>query len=130
MAGPCVVILSTRSLFVEGVASRLKQHLPEEAVIVVDARQINALEQVVIAQPTSVILDATEAEATRNCPLSKMLNALPLLKIIRLDPQQDKIQVVTSEQRSVEQVSGLIEVIQSSEAERKEEGEETEPGKP
>ena len=114
MADARVVILSTRSLFVEGVANRLKQHLPEERVKVVDARQTDALEQVIAAQPTSVILDATDAEATKNCPLSKMLNALPLLKVIRLDPQKDKIQVVVSEQRVVEQVSDLIEVIKSS----------------
>jgi len=76
MADARVVILSTRSLFVEGVANRLKQHLPEERVKVVDARQTDALEQVIAAQPTSVILDATDAEATKNCPLSKMLNAL------------------------------------------------------
>ena len=118
MAGPRVVILSSRSLFVEGVASRLKQHLPEENVQVVDARQSDALEQVVAAQPTSVILDATDADVTKNCPLSKLLNALPLLKVIRLDPQQNKIQVVISEQRSVDQVSDLIEVIQSTEANR------------
>ena len=120
MAVGHVVILSTRSLFIEGVANRLKQHLPEENVKVVDARQTDALKQVVAAQPTSVILDATEAEATKNCPLSEMLNALPLLKIIWLDPQKDTIQVVVSEQRTVEQVSDLIEVIQSAEAGRSE----------
>lgn len=114
MATAHVVILSTRSLFVEGVAKRLKQHLPEEHMQVVDARQMDALAQVVAARPTSVILDATDAEAVRNCPLSKMLNALPWLKVIRLDPQKDEIQVVVSEQRVVEQVSDLIEVIESS----------------
>jgi len=114
MATAHVVILSTRSLFVEGVAKRLKRQLPEEHMQVVDARQADALEQVVAARPTIVILDATDAEATRNCPLSKMLNALPKLKVIRLDPQKDQIQVVVSEQRAVEQVSDLIEVIKSS----------------
>jgi len=114
MADPRVVILSSRSLFVEGVAKRLKQHLPENDVQLVDARQANALEQVIAAQPTSVILDATDADVYRNCPLSKLLNILPLIKVIRLDPQQDKIQIVISEQRSVDQVSDLIEVIQSA----------------
>jgi len=114
MADPRVVILSSRSLFVEGVAKRLKQHLPENDVQVVDARQKNALEQVIAAQPTSVILDATDADVYRNCPLSKLLNVLPLIKVIRLDPQQDKIQIVISEQRSVDQVRDLVQVIQSA----------------
>ena len=120
MATAHVVILSTRSLFVEGVAKRLKQHLPEEYVQVVDARQADALEQVVAARPTSVILDATDLEATQHCPLSKMLNALPWLKVIRLDPNQDKIQVVTSQQYPLAQVNGLLEVIQMNETDRKE----------
>ncbi len=120
MAVGQVVILSTRSLFIEGVANRLKQHLPEENVKVVDARQADALEQILAAQPTSIILDATDAEATKNCPLSEMLKALPLLKIVWLDPQKDTIQVVVSERRTVEQVSDLIEVIQSAETGRSE----------
>jgi hypothetical protein len=37
---------------------------------------------------------------------------------------------VVSEQRVVEQVSDLIEVIQASGADRKEEGEETKSGRP
>ena len=120
MATAHVVILSTRSLFVEGVAKRLKQHLPEEHVQVVDARQTDALEQVIAAQPTSVILDITDVEATQHCPLSKMLNALPWLKVIRLDPNQDKIQVVTGKQYPMAQVNGLLEVIQMNETDLKE----------
>ena len=111
MAGPRVVILSSHSLYVEGIASRLRQHLDEDAIHTVDARQTAALERVIAARPSVVILDETDPEVARQFSLSTLLNALPMLTIIRLDVQQDQIQVVTSEQRSVEHVSDLIAVI-------------------
>ena len=111
MAGPRVIILSSRSLFVEGVATRLRQHLAEQDVVTVDARQADVLTSVVAAQPSVVILDATDVEAAQACPVGDLLKALPSLKIIRLDPQQNQIQVVVSEQRVVHEVRDLIDVI-------------------
>lgn len=111
MAGPRVIILSSRSLFVEGVATRLRQHLAEQDVVTVDARQADVLKSVVAAQPSVVILDATDVEAAQACSVGDLLKALPSLKIIRLDPQQKQIQVVVSEQRVVHEVRDLIDVI-------------------
>lgn len=111
MAGPRVIILSSRSLFVEGVATRLRQHLAEQDVQTVDARQPDVLSLVIAAQPSVVILDATDAEAAQVCAVGDLLKALPSLKIIRLDPQQKQIQVVTSEQRVVDEVRDLTDVI-------------------
>ncbi|MBI4771438.1 MAG: response regulator transcription factor [Chloroflexi bacterium] len=108
-----VVILSSRSLFVEGIASRLKQQMALE-LLTVDSRQDDALAQVIAARPTAVILDATDPDVTRHCPLSKLLSAMPSLKVIRLDPQQEQVQVVSSEQRPVGEVRDLIEVIEPS----------------
>jgi DNA-binding NarL/FixJ family response regulator len=128
MPGSRVVILSTHSLFVEGVARRLREHLSEAQLQTIDARQANALDLVAAAQPGTIIMDATDAEAAQMCPLSKLLNALPLVTIIRLDPQQENVQVVTSQQRPAVQVSDLVDVIKSiqtstgAEFERKEEG--------
>lgn len=114
MSVPQVVILSTRSLFVEGVASRLRQHLPEQAMQVVDARRQDALAQVVAAHPASVIVDAADPEATHHCSLSDLFNAMPLLTVIRLDPQHEQIQVVTSQKRQVDRVHDLVTVIQAA----------------
>jgi DNA-binding NarL/FixJ family response regulator len=107
-----VVILSGHSLFAEGVASQLRQTLQGLELEVVDARQPDAMAQVATAQPSAVILDATDPEITHLCLLSRLLLALPGLKVIYLDPQQEQIQVVTSEQHPVEQVHDLIEAIE------------------
>jgi nicotinate-nucleotide pyrophosphorylase len=96
---------------VEGVATRLRQHLAEQDVATVDARQADVLQAVVSAQPSVVILDAMDVEAAQACSVGELLKALPSVKIIRLDPQQKQIQVVVSEQRVVDEVRDLIDVI-------------------
>ena len=111
MAGPQVIVLSSHSLFVEGVATRLRQQLAEREVQTIDARQPDVLNLVIAAQPAVVILDATDTEAAQVCSVEDLLRALPSLKIIRLHPQHKQIQVVTSEQRVVDEVRDLIDVI-------------------
>lgn len=113
MAHSRVVILSGHSLFAEGVASRLRQHLHELELEVVDPRQPDAIARITAARPSTVILDANDSEVIEACPLGRLLRALPALKVIRLDSQQQEIQVVTSELRSVSEVRDLIKVIES-----------------
>jgi DNA-binding NarL/FixJ family response regulator len=110
---PRVVILSGRSLFAEGVASRLRQDEARVEVVTVDSREPTALAEVVAAGPAAVILDALDPAIPENCPLSRLLQALPSLKVLRLDVQQAQVQIVTSEQRSASEVRDLIEVITS-----------------
>lgn len=108
-----VVILSSQSLFAEGVVSRLRQYLQHTEFEIVDPRQSDAMLRIVTIQPSIVFLDITDNEAARLCSLSKLLFSLPKLKIIRLDPQHGQIQVVTSEQRPAVNVRDLIEIIET-----------------
>jgi acyl-CoA synthetase (AMP-forming)/AMP-acid ligase II len=114
MVQTSVVILSGHSLFAEGVASRLRQHLQRVELKVVDPRQTDAMAQIVAARPSTVILDVFDPEATQIFSLSKLLLLFPALKVIRLDSQQQKIQVVTSEQRWVDEIGELIDMIEQS----------------
>ena len=110
-----VVILSGHSLFAEGVASRLKKHLDRLDLQVVDINEEDVLSKVVSLKPATVILDAMDSERNNPLPLSKLLKALPGVTVIRLDPQQTQVQVVTSEERMLGEVKDLIEVIEESE---------------
>jgi DNA-binding NarL/FixJ family response regulator len=107
----CVVILSGHSLFAEGVASQLRQHPQELELEVVDVRQPDAMARIIAAQPAAVILDATDSEVARLGLLSRLPLALPGLKVICLDSQQEQIQVITSEQLPADQVRDLLDVI-------------------
>jgi hypothetical protein len=114
VAQAAVVILTSRSLFAEGIAARLRQDLPVQDVTTIDARQPDALNQVIAAQPGAVIVDITDREVMQLAPMWTLLAALPALKIIRIHPDHDHIQIVTSEQREAGRVQDLIEIIQSS----------------
>ena len=108
---PRVAILSSQSIFAEGIAASLRQRLDERSLLIVDAREANSLQRVLAARPSSIILDATDAIVAECCPLERLLAALPSLTIIRLDPQLDRIQVVTSQQHRAGQMSDLLDVI-------------------
>lgn len=109
-----IVILSSHSLFAEGVANRLRQYLQQVELEIVDPQQRDIVTQITTAQPSIVILDITDTEVTRFFSLSELLLSLPALKVIHLDPHHEKIQVVTSEQRSAVEVHDLVEVIEQS----------------
>ena len=110
---PRVVILTLHSLFVEGVAARLRQHLPAHEIQTVDAGKPEAMSQVIAAQPAFVILDASDHGVERLCSLSTLLSTLTALTVLRLDPEHDHMQVVTSKQQAVGQVRDLVEIIGS-----------------
>jgi DNA-binding NarL/FixJ family response regulator len=107
-----IVILSGRSLFAEGVASRLRQHPQRVKVEVLDAHQPDAVNQIASAQPSAVILDTADTELTQLCLLARLQLALPGLKVICLNTNQSRIQVVTSEQLPAAEVNDLLDVIE------------------
>jgi DNA-binding NarL/FixJ family response regulator len=107
-----VIILSGYSLFAEGVANRLREYLKQVEIKVINPQHPDAMPQIIAAQPSFVVLDITDPEVTRLCPFSKLLFLLPKLKIIGLNPQREKAQVVTCEQRQAVNVLDLVEVIE------------------
>ncbi len=109
-----VVILSGHSLFAEGVASRLKKHLDRLDLQVIDINEDDVLSKIVSLKPATVILESMDTETSNAIPLSKLLKALPEVTVIRLDPQQSQVQVVTSTERMLGEVKDLIEVIQEN----------------
>ena len=107
----CLAIASGRSLFAAGVASRLRQYLPEVELKLIDLRQADAPRQIASVQPTVVILDVTDPEVVELLPLQQLLKVQPSLKIIHLDPQQAEIQVITSQQHVAAEVQDLVRMI-------------------
>ncbi len=106
-----IVILSARSLFADGVASQLQQAAHDLELRVLDPNLPEAIKRIVDAQPSVIIMDGGDSELSRLCPLRDLVSVLPKVRIIWLKPQQDVVQLVTSEQRIATQVSDLIEMI-------------------
>lgn len=106
-----VVILSGQSLFAEGIASRLQRYRQLVELEIVAPGQPDAVAQIAAAHPSTVILDVTDPGATQFCSLSELLLSQPRIRIICLDPQQEQIQIVTSEQHPAVEVRDLVEAI-------------------
>jgi len=106
------VILSGHTLFTEGIAARLRKHEDWLDLHMVDADRGDALQQVVAAKPSAVILDADDPQVSRHCSLNQLFMALPEVRVVRLDPERDQIQLLTSEQRLAVDIADLIDVIQ------------------
>jgi hypothetical protein len=113
MAKSNVVILSKQTLFAEGVASRLGQFPQRVEFQFVDPQDPDYLEAITAVHPTAVILDATEAESKDHCVLCDLLLTFPFIKVIRLAPQKDHIQVVSSVQQQLSEVRDLLDVIEN-----------------
>ena len=107
-----VVIFSNHQLLAEGVVSRLHEYLPRLEVTIIDSQQPDSLAHIVAIEPSVLILDVTDTEAVRLCSLSKLLLLLPTVKILRLDPQQDEIQVVTMQKHPAHNVHDLVALIE------------------
>ncbi len=105
-----VVVLSNRSLFAEGVASRLQNYPDRVEVKYLAPEQSDTLEQLKALQPSVVILDATE-ENILHCSLNAIFAELPTLKIVRLNSQREQVQIVTSERHSASVVHELLDII-------------------
>jgi DNA-binding NarL/FixJ family response regulator len=114
MASPRVVILSSQSLFTEGVASRLRELIGQLELSVIDPRDTDTLEQIKNFQPSAVILDSADPEVAELCPLNEILKASPAVKVLQLDPRREQFQVVTSEEKVAGLVRDLVDVIMPS----------------
>jgi DNA-binding NarL/FixJ family response regulator len=109
--GPSIVIVSNHSLFADGVATRLRQHLTAIELASIDPRQPNATESILAAQPSVVLLDNSLPDIARLCRVEELLRSLPGLRVIRFDPATHQVQVMTSQEWPVATVRELAAMI-------------------
>jgi hypothetical protein len=110
---PRIVVLSGRTLFAEGIAASLQRNLEAPEFRTMNTQQPEMIDHLVAYQPAVVILDAADEELRHRCPLDSLLGAMPALTILRLDPQHESLQVVTSRQRPIRSLSEVVRVITS-----------------
>lgn len=106
-----IIILMGHSLYADGLISRLHQYGDRIDLQIMDLQHCDVLGQIIAAHPTVVILDETDPEVVHNCSLTRLLTAVPTLKVIRLDPQTAGIQVIQWEQHQVREVRELVDTL-------------------
>ncbi len=108
-----VVVLADHSIFMAGIASRLQECLNRLEVMVVDSRQPDAMAQVIAAQPSVLIAGGAWPAGEPRWSLDGLLQSMPALQLIRLDPECAQFQVIWSEQHPVTAVRDLLQMIAS-----------------
>jgi DNA-binding NarL/FixJ family response regulator len=109
-----IVILSTHSLFAEGIASRLRQYPERAEVHFVDPQHPDYLETISTIRPAAVLIDAADTDLTQCCMLCELLVALPHLTVIRLEVQERDLRVFTSVQCRFNQAQDLLDIVEQS----------------
>jgi hypothetical protein len=107
-----VVILASPSLFVEGVASRLRGLEMNAQILTIDPRASDAVEQTIAAGPQAVIFDSADLAPRRESAWTQLLQALPGLRILDLDSRTQRVRVVTSEEHTADDIRDLIHYLQ------------------
>ena len=110
-----VVVLSSHSLYGEGILTCLKAYQNALELLVIDAEHTDALDQIIAIQPSAVILDAGDHDVAVQCPLGRLLWELPDVRIIHLDTINKGFQLVTSEQHEAEEVQELLAILKPDE---------------
>ena len=106
-----VLILSSHSLFAEGIASRLLELSAQLEISFIDPRHLDLSDQIKAVEPTVIILDASDPNMSELCPIHSLFALRPTVKIIRLDSQREDIQVLTSRSFQAAKVSDLYDII-------------------
>lgn len=106
-----VVILSSQSLFAEGIAKRLQQTLQSAVLRVIDPATSTAINDITDSAPSIVIFDVTDTKAASFCTQNDLLYSFPSLRLIRIDPESEQMRVLTSECHKAHQVQDLLDVI-------------------
>lgn len=110
MTNPRVVVLRSRSLYIEGLRSLLNDHEGLE-LNSVDADQRNAMECIRSFCPEVVILDSWDATVTPNLTIPQILNENPGAKVISIDPTTFEMSIFYRQQVKAANLEELVEVI-------------------
>lgn len=105
------IVFLSRSIFVEGVISRLRQQPHSERVHFIDPETPIFLEKISELNPKVVVIDAEIGKESPFCHLCELLSELPQITILRLKPQERDVQVIHSSQHFVEDIQDLIDLL-------------------
>jgi hypothetical protein len=109
-----VVILSSHSLFIEGVASRLRQYPQRVDVQFVDPQQPDFIPQIKSIRPAVILVHSTDPEDEQPRLFCDLLTVLSNVTIIRLGAKHKEAQIVTSTKRKINEVRDIIDIAEQS----------------
>lgn len=107
-----VAVLTRRSLFAAGIASRLREHAELLEVQLIRAEAAEALVQLAQLEPAILLMDSTDVEAVTGFSLLDLWERLPRVRVVFLDPVSDHVRVCGCDPWLARGSEGLIAVMQ------------------
>jgi hypothetical protein len=105
-----VLVLTAHSLFTEGVANRLGQEVNGIDLQVVDSRDAAAVSRFLDDAPDVIVFEARDENVECVSPLVEFLGKHEV-RVLRLDPERDEVQVVTSARRDLQDPRDLLGLV-------------------
>ena len=102
-----VLILTGRSLFTEGVISKLRNSPFKGKIEVVDMGQADPLQAIIKAHPDFLVLDETDPEFSSQLRTA-LFAAIPHLRVIFLDPKTTQLRLIQWDEYDNSQIWDLL----------------------
>jgi len=110
-----VLILTGRSLFTEGVISKLRNSPLKESFEVVDMGQPDPLQIILKTKPDFLIVDETDPEFSTQLR-NTLFASIPHLKVIFLDPKTTLLRVFQWEEYDNSQIWDLLNKVDTTDS--------------
>ena len=108
-----VFILTGRSLLTDGIVSKLAQSTHASEFEVIDMCQSDPLRTIIDGIPAVLVVDQDDPEFCEKLK-DKVLEALPVVRIIFLNPKSPKLRVVQSIERKMICLDDLLNEIETN----------------
>lgn len=109
--GEKTFILTGRSLLTDGIVSKLAQSTHAIEIEVIDMCQPDPLKTIVDGTPAVLVVDQDDPEYCEKLK-DRLLEALPIVRIIFLNPESPKFRVIQSIERKMTNLDDLLSEIE------------------
>ena len=104
-------VLTGRSLLTDGIVSKLANSIHRGKFEVIDICQVDPLKLVLDAKPSVLVVDQGDPEFCEKLK-DKIFEALPIIRIIFLNPEESKLRVVQSIERKILDMDDLLNELE------------------
>jgi len=111
--GEKVIILKGRSLFTDGVVSKLTHSSLMSQFEVIDMCQPDPLQAILEAKPGVLVVDENDPEYSEKLE-GRLFKIIPNVKIILLDSETTHVRVVQWAEHNIPQLSDLLDEINAA----------------
>ncbi|GER80830.1 MAG: hypothetical protein JETCAE02_26760 [Anaerolineaceae bacterium] len=113
MGTPKILVLTGRSLLVQGIISNLQKTSASLEMETADAGRADLLEWMAERQPDIVILESSLRGQPNGCPFNRFFEILPHLIVLEVNLNNSSVQMIRSDLYETSDFADFLGMIQS-----------------